>query len=211
MAINDQIPNQDATQSGVNLLASAMERDRAAYRDAWHSPTPVFGGGPLQQSIGQVSSSAAPMAGAMQHSGSMEQMARQATGAGEPDAYVDAWTKPEMVATDVSVADPKPLQAAMGQVRGAMPVDMQGPAADRANSYEAAWAENPGAGSSMASETFQTKPLPVSAPAAAAPAAPAAAAAQPAAAPAASSEPEQFKPGATYYELAGKTGRGDGA
>lgn len=182
MAINDEIPNQDATQSGVNLLASAMDRERAAYRDAWSNPG--------EMPAAEVSP---------------QEVARQAVGAGEPDAFVDAWNMPEVVSTDVTVGDTRPVQAAM-------PVGMQGPAADRANSYEAAWAENPDASASMASETFQAKPMPDGAAAATAPdAAAMPAATAPAAAPAAATEPGSFQPGETYYELNGKTGRGDGA
>lgn len=170
MAINDEIPNQDATQSGVNLLASAMDRERAAYQDAWGNPEVIQA--PAQ---------------------SANEAARQMVGAGEPDAFADAWNMPEAVSAEVAVETQPAVQAAM-------PVDMQGPAADRANSYEAAWAENPGAATSMASETFQATPSPAAAAASPAPTAPAAA-----------TEPEAFKPGATYYELNGKTGRGDGA
>lgn len=205
MAIADET-NQGAQpaaqQTGATALARPLAemaaRQRGEYQDSWLGKMPE--GGPAEFVTKPMSM--------------------------DMDNFANAWNEPQ-----TNLKAPVPVDG----VAGAMPVAMQGPAADRAASYEGAWNEaapaaaGAGAGApagalpaALPAAAASSTPLPagasvagsmaspsasVAAPAAAA--TPAAAANAPTKAPAA--EPAQFNPGATYDEVAGLGGRGDGA
>lgn len=154
----EQAADAASNQSGVNLLgntqiagglsrAARQAQDQQSYRDNWTG--------------GVMSTDATAGPGATQ--AALEGAARSAVGAGEPDAFVDAWNEPTSEMREAMLVSGAPAPAPQGdgtfEVKGGpapapaspmgadgivvkggpMPVDMQGSASDRAQSYEMAW------------------------------------------------------------------------
>lgn len=203
MAIADEtnqgaqpVAQQTGATAMARPLAEMAARQRGEYQDSW--------------------------LGKMPEGGSAEFVTKPMSM--DMDNFANAWNEPQ-----TNLKAPVPVDG----VAGAMPVAMQGPAADRAASYEGAWNEvapaAAGAGApagalpaALPAAAASATPLPAGASVAGSMASPSASAAAPAAAatPAAAAnaptkapaaEPAQFNPGATYDEVAGLGGRGDGA